>query len=52
VTDCLGFSQVMNFMSGWNLQRQKRTELEKAERNEAREGRAEVMKKWHKVDED
>ena len=32
--------------------RQKRTELEKAERNEAREGRAEVMKEWHKVDEE
>ena len=32
--------------------RQKRTELEKAERNEARERRAEVMKEWHKVDEE
>jgi hypothetical protein len=32
--------------------RQKRTELEKAERNEAREGRAEVMKEWRKVDEE
>ena len=32
--------------------RQKRTELEKAEWNEAREGRAEVMKEWHKVDEE
>ena len=31
--------------------RQKRTKLEKAEQNEAREGRAEVMKEWHKVDE-
>ena len=32
--------------------RQKRTKLEKAEQNEAREGRAEVMKEWHKVDEE
>ena len=32
--------------------RQKRTELEKAEQNEAKEGRAEVMKEWHKVDEE
>ena len=32
--------------------RQKRTELEKAEQNEAREERAKVMKGWYKVDED
>jgi hypothetical protein len=31
---------------------QKRTELEKAEQNEARERRAEVMKEWYKVDEE
>lgn len=32
--------------------RQKRTERERAERNEAREGRAEAMKEWHKADEE
>ena len=31
---------------------QKRTEREKAERNDAREGRAEAMKEWHKADEE
>ena len=41
------YEQVVEFTD-----RQKRTELEKAEWNEAREGRAKVMKEWHKVDEE
>ena len=39
------YEQVVEFTN-----RQKRTELEKAEWNEAGEGRAEVMKEWHKAD--
>jgi hypothetical protein len=41
------YEQVVEFTD-----RQKRTELEKAEWNEAREGRAKVIKEWHKVDEE
>src|ERR1700683_4046259 len=54
VVDCQDFSLVMNFYKRVVefTDRQKRTELEKAEWNEAREGRAEVTKEWHKADEE
>jgi hypothetical protein len=41
------YEQVVEFTNG-----QKRTELEKAEWNDAREVRSEAMKEWHKVDEE
>jgi hypothetical protein len=41
------YEQVVEFTD-----RQKRAEREKAEQKEARVGRAEVMKEWHKADDD